>query len=338
MHEHKDPRQERIDKLTAMLEGATRELNELKGQQLEGEPEAEPVWDPIVEYGQLFNQWLHDHARPVLNHLRKLTPEQLKAIIEANHLQATPGKNKEDTVGAIRKAMDVEKISAQQAQYSGLYQLLQNEWNYNNKDFVEGRLYEYTPAQLKEFCGGFSIPVAKGAQQEAVVKQILGFLELNRPKEASKQPKAGPAVDPEEEKYRDLYQSVFDDWHLGRKQKAREALEVLSPEQLKAFVRLNDLPVKKFASKAACLKELPAVLDAKNEFFLNDRRKGFYDMVLQEWGIGNRSFLERRLAEKPIAEVRAICRANKIEVKDDAGLAACLKAIKADLNARTKKG
>jgi hypothetical protein len=337
MNANRDARQGRIDKLTEMLAAASRELNELKGQQLEGEPEAELAWDPIVEYGQLFNQWLHDQARPVLTHLSRLTAEQLKAVTEANHVKADKARSKAEMVAAIRGALEAQKKEARQAQYYGLCQLLQSEWNYNNRDFVEGRLYEYTPAQLKEFCAGFNIKVAAGSRQEAAVKAVLDFLEANRPREKAKQPKAGPSIDPEEEKYRDLYQSAFDDWHLGRRQKVMEALGKLSLEQLKAFFRLNDLPVQKYGGKASFLAALPAVLDARNGAFLDDRRHGFYDMLLTEWGVGNRSFLERRLTEKGIAEVRAICRANKLKIKDDAGLGACIKAIKIDLAARTAR-
>jgi len=155
--------------------------------------------------------------------------------------------------------------------------------------------------------------------------------------EAAEAPEdAGPAPGTPEY-YGSLYAQLFDQWLRGERRPVLRQLRAMPAEELLHFITASKLEVKEQTDKAVMLDQLKAALDKERLKTLQQQYSGLYCMLSQEWNACNYPFVEGRLGEYSLEQLKAFAECNCINVGKTARRDAIIKAVTKLLEERRPK-
>ena len=333
--------EDKVDQLTALVAQLTGELKHFRQKAPEAAEETplEPRVEPGDYYGLytvLFDDWLRGNRRSVIRKLRGLKLEEMTKMAEAARLPLKGNPNREEALAQLKEIFKAQEVKSRASQYSGLYCLLQTEWSAQNREFVEGRLNEFSVAQLRDIAAGQGINLGRATKRPGIISAIEKHLEANKTPvtEASTMPRT--YRDPTDEALEYTHRTLFDEWNAGNCSYVYTQLENMDTGKLRKFIKVNKLPVKTKPGRRGVIEELGKHYERMKNEARTDQFRGFYMLLATEWGNKNRAFVSRRLEEMDQKKLAEFAEAAGIKAGRKSAKPGIIRAIKEHLEAGLK--
>jgi len=327
--------EEKVDQLTALVTQLAGELKHFR----EKAPEAEePGLEPRVEpgnyyglYAVLFDDWLRGNRRGVIKKFRSLGLEDLLKMAEAAALPVAEKSDKEALVKELREVFAAQETKVKAQQYAGLSCLLQTEWGYGNRSFVEGRLAELSVRQLRDLAAGNGIEVGKSVRRPGLIRAIEKYYEEHKTPVTEEAAAPRKYREPGDEALEYTHRVLFNEWNLGNCSYVYSQLENFDLNRLKRFIAVNKLPIEESGDRGRIIEELGKLYDKLKGEAKVDQYHGLHLLLATEWRNNNRPFVNRRLQEMDQTGLAEFAAVLGVAVGKRVGKEGLIKAIKSHL-------
>ncbi|MEW6141953.1 MAG: hypothetical protein AB1597_02200 [Chloroflexota bacterium] len=147
------------------------------------------------------------------------------------------------------------------------------------------------------------------------------------PQEPGLEPRVGP------DDYYGLYTVLFDDWLRGNRKGVVKKFRSLKLGDLLKMAEATSIPITQKTDKEALIGELREVFNARETEARAQQYSGLLCLLQAEWNADNRSFVEGRLNELSVAQLRDMAAGNAVKVSKTARRPGLILAIEKHLEA-----
>ncbi|MCX8126174.1 MAG: hypothetical protein N3E40_03405 [Dehalococcoidia bacterium] len=329
--------EEKVEQLASLVDRLARELRQARGQMEPPEAGPGPAVGPGDYYGLyniLFDDWMRGNRRGVIRKFRSMSLDDLLKMAEAASLKVTERDNKVVLVRELSRLFREQEARTRALQYSGLFCLLQSEWNANNRPFVECRLNELSVAQLRDLAQGNAVQVSPRARRPGLIRAIEAHLEAHRTPLTEEDIGPRKYRDPTDEAMEYAHRVFFEEWNLGNCAYVYSQLENFDLDRLQRFIRVNRLPVSESDDRKRLIEEIGQHYARLKSEVKSDQYRGLYLLLSTEWRNNNFPFVNRRLQEMDQRKLAELADTIGVKTGKRTGKEALIRAIKDHLRAQ----
>lgn len=179
---------------------------------------------------------------------------------------------------------------------------------------------------------------ARKSRLEEKVDQLTSLVselarDLKHLKGQTAEPPQEPGLEPRVElgDYYGLYTVLFDDWLRGNRKGVIKKFREMKPEDLLKLAEAARFPVREKSEKEALVRELREAFVAQETKTRARQYSGLFCLLQTEWSHNNQSFVEGRLNELSIAQLRDMAAGSDIKVSKTARRPGLIRAIEKHL-------